>query len=155
MPRDDREPIDDLIRRAVGRAPARRGLRASDADRETTAELLRRNHGEGRIDTPELEERIERCYSAKTLGELDELIADLPEGRQRARPDRSRRPARPLAFLVPLVPIVAVIAVVSVATGFVPWFVFPLAFFVFPRFMYGRHHRRYRGRFPAPRQLPR
>ncbi|WP_257578224.1 DUF1707 domain-containing protein [Streptomyces sp. JJ38] len=53
-------------------------LRASDADREAVAEVLREAAGEGRIDLPELEERLERAYTAKTYGELAPLTDDLP-----------------------------------------------------------------------------
>ena len=54
------------------------GLRASDAERERVAEALRRHHLDGRIDTDELQERLERCYAARTGGELAALLADLP-----------------------------------------------------------------------------
>ena len=47
-----------------------RDLRASDADRERAADVLRDNAGEGRLDADELEQRLEVAYSAKTLGEL-------------------------------------------------------------------------------------
>jgi Domain of unknown function (DUF1707) len=58
-------------------------LRAGDADRERTADELRRAHVDGRIDSDELFERIGRCYEAKTFGELQRLTADLlgPERR--------------------------------------------------------------------------
>ena len=45
-------------------------LRAADADREATGERLRRHHAEGRLDTEELQERIDRCYQARTIGDL-------------------------------------------------------------------------------------
>ena len=53
-------------------------LRASDAERERVAEALRRHHVDGRIDTDELQERLERCYAARTGSDLDALLADLP-----------------------------------------------------------------------------
>lgn len=110
-------------------------LRASDAERSATAELLRRHHAEGRLDTEEFEERVERCYAAKTRGELDALTTDLPPQRQRAR--RLRQPSRaprPLAFFVAI----AVLVAVSVATDAdMLWLVWPLAFFTFCRFRRG------------------
>ena len=106
-------------------------LRASDAERSATAELLRRHHADGRIDTAELEERIERCYAAKTRGDLDALTADLPGRHQERRHRGPRRTPMPLA---PLVLVVAVVAL-SVTTGaHVLWLVWPLAFFTFARF---------------------
>lgn len=53
-------------------------LRASDQDRDTAAERLRGHHADGRLDTDELAERIDRCYQAKTISQLDRLLSDLP-----------------------------------------------------------------------------
>jgi hypothetical protein len=61
-----------------GREPRQPGMRASDADRERTVEQLRRHHAEGRLDVDEFSERMEHAYDAKTFGELDELMRDLP-----------------------------------------------------------------------------
>jgi len=58
----------------------RRILRASDADRDETVELLRRHGGEGRLTLDELRERIEAALEAKTLDDLDRLLTDLPNG---------------------------------------------------------------------------
>ncbi|WP_443034507.1 DUF1707 SHOCT-like domain-containing protein [Streptomyces sp. BE303] len=63
----------------AGHAPvAQAEMRASDADRERVAELLRDAYAEGRLDVDEHAERIEAAYSAKTLGELVPLTRDLP-----------------------------------------------------------------------------
>lgn len=56
----------------------RTALRASDADRERVATLLREHYSEGRLTVDEFQERLERTYAARTLGELDVLTADLP-----------------------------------------------------------------------------
>ncbi|MFJ2575541.1 DUF1707 domain-containing protein [Kitasatospora aureofaciens] len=56
-------------------------LRASDADRERVAELLRDAYAEGRLDVDEHAERIEAAYAAKTLGDLVPLTRDLPSHR--------------------------------------------------------------------------
>ncbi|MFB7378461.1 DUF1707 SHOCT-like domain-containing protein [Kitasatospora purpeofusca] len=53
-------------------------IRASDADRERVAELLRDAYAEGRLDVEEHAERIEAAYAAKTLGDLVPLTRDLP-----------------------------------------------------------------------------
>lgn len=52
-------------------------LRASDADREHTAEVLRRAAGEGMLTLDELEERLQTVYAATTRGELAGLTADI------------------------------------------------------------------------------
>lgn len=61
------------------RVPAQ-ATRVADADRESMAERLRDAAAEGRLDLSELEERLGAAYAAKTRGELDSLIADLPAG---------------------------------------------------------------------------
>lgn len=59
-------------------------LRASDAEREQTAERLRQAHteGEGRLDMADFQERLERCYGSKTVRELAKLVDDLPRQRE-------------------------------------------------------------------------
>ncbi|MFJ8104304.1 DUF1707 domain-containing protein [Streptomyces sp. NPDC096132] len=53
-------------------------LRASDADRERVAEVLRDALAEGRLDMTEFEERLEQTYQARTYGELAPITRDLP-----------------------------------------------------------------------------
>src|ERR1700684_3269550 len=53
-------------------------VRASDADRERTATLLREHHAVGRLTAEEVNERVHKALAAKTIGDLDELLADLP-----------------------------------------------------------------------------
>ncbi|MEV0244169.1 DUF1707 domain-containing protein [Streptomyces sp. NPDC050674] len=53
-------------------------LRASDADRERVAEILRDAVAEGRLDMAEFEERLDATYRARTYGELEPITRDLP-----------------------------------------------------------------------------
>jgi hypothetical protein len=53
-------------------------IRASDADRDRTAALLREHHAVGRLTAEEFTDRLEKALVAKTRGELNELLADLP-----------------------------------------------------------------------------
>jgi Domain of unknown function (DUF1707) len=53
-------------------------IRASDADRDRATALLREHHAAGRLTAEEFHERMDAALDAKTLGELDELLADLP-----------------------------------------------------------------------------
>jgi len=53
-------------------------LRASDADRDRTVAALEHHAAAGRLTLEELDERSERAYAARTLGELAELHTDLP-----------------------------------------------------------------------------
>jgi hypothetical protein len=72
-------------------------LRASDAERHETMEWLRHHAGEGRIDLDELDDRLERAASAKTVGELAALTADLPveanllDAVRKPSPEKARR----------------------------------------------------------------
>ncbi len=53
-------------------------IRASDADRDRTASLLREHLAAGRLSPEEFSERLDRAYSARTIGEIDGLLRDLP-----------------------------------------------------------------------------
>lgn len=52
-------------------------LRASDAEREQTADVLRHAAGEGRLTVDELDERLDAAYAAVTHEDLDRLVADV------------------------------------------------------------------------------
>jgi hypothetical protein len=55
-----------------------RNLRASDADRERVANVLREAAGDGRLTMEELDERLDAVYAAKTYAELEPITHDLP-----------------------------------------------------------------------------
>ncbi|HEY0933890.1 MAG TPA: DUF1707 domain-containing protein [Trebonia sp.] len=54
-------------------------LRASDADRETVANVLREAAGDGRLTMDELDERLDAVFAAKTYAELEPITYDLPD----------------------------------------------------------------------------
>ncbi|MEU8545290.1 DUF1707 domain-containing protein [Streptomyces sp. NPDC048717] len=58
-------------------------LRASDADRDRIADILRDALAEGRLDAEEHSERVEAVYRAKTVGELEPIVRDLPAAHPR------------------------------------------------------------------------
>ena len=125
--------------RSSYRSAARRdpNLRASDADRERASDTLREQAGEGRLDPDELERRLERAYAAVTLGDLDEIVSDLP----RREPARERHGRRGWAFQ-PIVVMLAVVAAVSIAVGHpVLWVLIPL-FFLWRKPYFAPHWRR-------------
>jgi hypothetical protein len=62
-------------------------LRASDADRERVAAILREAHAEGRIAFDELDERLSAVYAAKTYADLEPVTRDLPD--HQGRPSRA------------------------------------------------------------------
>ncbi|MXG24906.1 DUF1707 domain-containing protein [Streptomyces sp. YIM 132580] len=53
-------------------------IRASDADRDRIADILREAMAEGRLTADEHAERVDLVYRAKTVGELQPLVRDLP-----------------------------------------------------------------------------
>ena len=89
-------------------------IRASDEDRERVVERLRQAAVEGRLLAHELEERLGKAFRARTYGDLDDVVSDLPDGRAGLQRSRSRRGATVLLRQSPLV-IVAVVAVAVVA----------------------------------------
>ena len=122
-------------------------IRASDADRDRATALLREHHAAGRLTAEEFHERMDAALNATTLGEIDDLLADLPvidlyrlphESMQRPASlphtsvmprDRARRDMRPgqqsagePARFPPgtLIAIWAVMAVVGAGT-WLPW----------------------------------
>ncbi len=54
-------------------------LRAADTDREYAADRLRTALDEGRLSLGEYDERLQAAYAARTYGDLDRLLADLPD----------------------------------------------------------------------------
>jgi hypothetical protein len=103
-------------------------LRAGDSDRDRVAENLRTQHAAGRLDTEELQSRIDVCYEAKTVGELQRLLVDLPrEPPAPVRPGWLRGRRRPR--LLWLVALIMTLAAISAVTGrHVIWLAIPLAF---------------------------
>jgi hypothetical protein len=118
---------DEMVRRS--------NLRASDADREQIAERLRKAAAEGRLLAEELEQRIGATFAARTYGELDALVDDLPDDRLAApRPRSVMRLSGPVAAVAITLAAVAVVAIAAlVITGTVlaggAWILFGVWFF--------------------------
>lgn len=72
-------PVSDLEPRDAGGPPADpRDLRCSDSDMEQVAEIIRQGAADGRLTLDELDERLDRVYSARTYRELEPVVRDLP-----------------------------------------------------------------------------
>ncbi|WP_369172103.1 DUF1707 domain-containing protein [Streptomyces sp. R28] len=89
-------------------------LRASDADRDRIADILRDALAEGRLTAEEHAERVEGVLTAKTVGELDVFIRDLPAAHARRAP-HGPAPSRPAPGAIPADPDDNVVAVFSSA----------------------------------------
>jgi hypothetical protein len=69
---------------------AHAGLRASDEDRERITAVLSSAFADGRLDREELDERMTVASTARTLGELPPIVADLvPLKPPPSRPSKS------------------------------------------------------------------
>jgi hypothetical protein len=97
-------------------------LRASDADREQVAELLRHAAGDGRLLVDELEDRLGAALSAKTYAELDAIIADLPTSYSSFSLDRPSAESVSSSDPAPVAKRAS-----HLPEGMIPW-LFPLAF---------------------------
>jgi hypothetical protein len=58
-------------------------MRVGDAEREATAAELREHYASGRLTLDELNDRLDKAFAAKTRGDLDALMRDLPSARPR------------------------------------------------------------------------
>jgi hypothetical protein len=125
------------------------GVRAADTDREATTERLRQNHAEGRIDVTEFQDRLDRTYQARTIGELQQLVNDLPRDPQ---PGRGRGlPLRPL-WALPWVGLLLVAVAISAVGGHHHpglWVLIPLFFLA--RFLFWGHRPWHTRRYQSPR----
>src|SRR5690242_10397921 len=54
-------------------------LRASDEQRDRVAGEIREHFAAGRLTDEELSDRVQAAYAARTQGELNTLLADLPK----------------------------------------------------------------------------
>jgi hypothetical protein len=123
------------------------GLRASDDDRTRTVEWLCWAAGNGQLTLDETDDRLARAYSARTVGELSGLTADLqpqpPEPEPKREPglgDRMREMVpRSLPLLIPILLLLFITtAVASHGHAVFPWLVV-IAFFIARQ--HRRHHR--------------
>jgi hypothetical protein len=79
-----------LTRQAESVAASRARLRVADRDRTATLRRLGDQFVLGRLTLPELEQRVDRVWTARTAAELRALEDDLPAGFARSRLDGFR-----------------------------------------------------------------
>jgi hypothetical protein len=98
---------------------------------------LRKASAEGRLAVHELEHRVATALKARTYGELDATVRDLP-GDRRPVPQRAVRTAQAHPALLLVAIPVALVAVATLVAITVLWSVFVLLVFLLG---HGRHHR--------------
>ena len=84
------ESISDSV---DGGAVGDRDLRVSDAEREHVGQLLQRAVGLGMLSLGEFTERMDTALAAKTRGELNAVLIDLPGVRLVGRPANTTPPS--------------------------------------------------------------
>jgi DUF1707 SHOCT-like domain len=145
-------------------------MRASDADREQVAERLRHATAEGRLLADELEQRLGAAFSARTYGELDAIVSDLP-GNASVAPRRRQSRSLPigpaqavgLVFVIPILVAFVIAAVAVIASLFAVWAVLlAVGWYMFghrlggsrryARRLHGCGHHHYHGGRPDARQ---
>jgi uncharacterized protein DUF1707 len=92
-------------------------LRVSDAERDIIVTELGQHYQDGRLNQGEFDQRVGAALAARTRGDLDALVVDLPRAAAVAapggRPAGYRRP--PVLAVVPL--LIGAAFVASVASG--------------------------------------
>lgn len=81
------EKRPSLDKQPAVRTSTEADVRASDADRDRVADILREALAEGRLDADEHSERLDEVYAAKTMGQLEPLVRDLPQTGGRPAPE--------------------------------------------------------------------
>ncbi len=117
----------------------RSALKASDEDRERVAERLRHAAGEGRLLAEEFEQRLATALRARTYGELDSVVSDLPggrpsrgghdvsaKGRRRGLPSPSPLMLAALVIAIPVIVAAVIAAIVVLMTVMAMWAVLAL-----------------------------
>lgn len=122
-------------------------LRASDAEREHVARILRAAAGEGLINLDEADERLTAVYDVRYRDELDPLTADLPHGGTKLLENTAEARAAARAGLVRHIVTVVVVAAALVAVWVLSgadffWPVWPLGFMAFSVVAHARRLRR-------------
>lgn len=103
-------------------------VRASDAERERVATLVRDAAGEGRLTLAEADERLNLVYATTYRHELHRFVADLPAD-QPARPADPVRLAGRFAALPPRLRVHAAVAAVLSVLLVVRWVASGVPFF--------------------------
>jgi hypothetical protein len=77
---------------ATGKNP---DIRVSDADRDAVATALAQHYQDGRLDRAEFDDRVAAAIAARTGGDLDRLLTDLPPAAPAAELARQAELGRP------------------------------------------------------------
>jgi Flp pilus assembly protein TadB len=122
-------------------------MRVSDAERSEIAETLSKHYSDGRLDQSEFNERLQRAMSAKTRGDLADLLVDLPPIVAAPPPEVQRGHRRNrFAMLLLVTFLFAVLVSSTMWTFHFPWILLAIVLFVLwrrARWGWGWRRRRY------------
>jgi hypothetical protein len=121
-------------------------MRVSDTERNEVAETLSRHFSEGRLDSAEFKERLDRAMGAKTRGDLRGLCDDLPTLRAPDTPKAAQHRHR-RHRVMPFILVVLFLALVAgsfspfAIVGHFTWVLWVLGgLFIWERLHRHRHH---------------
>jgi uncharacterized membrane protein YccC len=129
-------------------------LLASDADRARVSGELRTHYEAGRLTLEEFQERLDETHEARTEGQLERVLRQLPSKRPTVSPRDNRW--RSLGLQYALVNVVAILIwIFSGANGgFWPKWVLVVTLITFTRRAFGGRYRRALPRPPKPPRVP-
>jgi len=130
-------------------------LLASDADRARVSGELRTHYESGRLTLEEFQDRLDETHKARTEGQLELVLRQLPSKRPTVSPRDTRW--RSLAFQYVVINLIAVLVwLFSGAHGdFWPKWVLVVTLIGFTRRAFGHRHRPgFPPRPPRPPRLP-
>lgn len=114
---------------ATTSSPGALGLRVSDQEREDAIDALREHAADGRLGLDEFSERLDTAHAARTRGDVDELLRDLPSvvppGRREAARIAQRRELARHASTYALV-MVLLVAIWAISGAGYFWPIWPL-----------------------------
>ena len=118
-------------------------VRASDAERERVAGILRAAAAAGLLTLEEADERLAGAYAARYRSELAQFTADLPDGGRRLLADTPAARTAARNGMLRHIVAVAVLAALLVTAWFFSdvdffWPIWPIGFLVFSVFAHGR-----------------
>jgi hypothetical protein len=108
-------------------------VRVGDTERSQMSDLLSKHYAEGRLDESEFRQRLDKAMGAKTRGDLNGLLADLPPlvpeaSHQHRRPGLTRRVIWGMTVFTFVFFAIAIAS--AFATPHIPWVLFVVVFFV-------------------------
>jgi hypothetical protein len=117
-------------------------MRVSDTERSEMSDALSKHYADGRLDDTEFKVRLDKAMGAKTRGDLNGLLSDLPPLQTHSAPRRAPGMVRRAWWSFSMLSVVVfAIVMTAVFTPHIPWLLlFVVLFFVWRRSGRISHH---------------